>query len=57
MFIWFLSSVIMSLVLPSEYLDLVQPANIGWVAGLLILCIILVLVPAELPQLAFPFGY
>ena len=47
----------MSLVLPSEDLDLVKPANIGWVAGLLILFVILVLVPAELPQLAFPFGY
>ena len=56
MFIRFLSSVIMSLALPSEDLDLVQPANIGWVAGLLILFVFLVFVPAELPQLAFPFG-
>ena len=57
MFIRFLSSVVMPLVLPSEDLDLVLPANIGWVPGLLILSVFLVIVPAELPQLAFPFGY
>ena len=47
----------MSLVLPSEDLDLVLPANIGWVPGLLILFVFLVIIPAELPQLSFPFGY
>jgi hypothetical protein len=57
MFIRFLSSIVMPLVLPSEDLDLVLPANIGWVPGLLILSVFFVVVPAELPQLAFPFGY
>ena len=47
----------MSLVFPRENLDLMQPANIGWVPGFLILLIFLIIIPAEFPQLAFPFGY